>query len=224
MRCVRIPFPSDIDALPELPRRNFLVISHRARSDGRFQLDDLCGAAGRWDGLVRCVTAGLLVSHGVRKDAAVHLLLNGPPDPPRTLTVLGGEVRSLNPDERSTAALMRRALERPPPTPPSLLWAGYGIYVSRSSLTDLLDGWGMVPLLLDENGSDVFDAPELILPEGVDARTLFILSDDLDLSADENDALKARRVRRVSLSRTVLHSYQAIVACNLLLDRSAPAV
>jgi tRNA (pseudouridine54-N1)-methyltransferase len=222
-RCVRIPFPSDLPALPPLPRKNFLVVAHRARSDARFPLDDLCGASGRWDGLVRCITATLLISHGIRKDSAVHLVLNGPGDPPRTITVLGGEVKLLNPDERSTASLMRKALERPPPAMPSVLWAGHGIYVSRLGLGDILGSWNTATVLLDEKGLDASSEPAVLLPLDGTAPSLYILSDDQDLLPEESDLLRAHGVRPVSLTGTVLHSYQAITVCHFLLDRAGRA-
>lgn len=174
--------------------------------------------------MVRCVTAALLISHGIRKDTAVHLLLKGPGDPPRTLTVLGEEVKLLNPDERSTASLMRKALERPPPSIPSVLWAGYGIYVSRLGLGDILGSWNAIPVLLDENGVDAFSDPKALLPQNAMAPVLYILSDDQDLLPEESELLREHGARPVSLSGTVLHSYQAITVCHFLLDRTLRAL
>jgi len=153
----------------------------------------------------------------------VHILLNGPGDPPRTLTVLGGEVRLLNPDERSTASLMRKALERPPPAMPSVLWAGYGIYVSRLGLGDILGSWNAVPLLLDEKGVSASSDPGSLLPQNGEASALYILSDDQDLLPEESDLIRAHGARPVSLSGTVLHSYQAITVCHFLLDGAGKA-
>ena len=62
--------------------RNFLILGHRARTAPDWKLDDLCGGGGRLDVLVRCVTAALWVSHGLRRDTDAWLLLLGPPAPP----------------------------------------------------------------------------------------------------------------------------------------------
>jgi len=136
--------------------------------------------------------------------------------------VLGSEVRHLNPDERSTAALMRRALERPPPTLPSVLWAGFGIYVSRTGLDGILGSWKASFRLLDEKGEDAFSDLNPLEPSKDATPMVFILSDDQDLLPEEESLISTSGVPSVSLSRTVLHSYQAITACHLALDRSAP--
>ncbi|MBN1540398.1 MAG: tRNA (pseudouridine(54)-N(1))-methyltransferase TrmY, partial [Candidatus Thermoplasmatota archaeon] len=89
-------------------KRNYLMIAHRARSDDNIHLNDLCGASGRWDGVVRAITSALFLSHSMRRDTAVHILLLGPDDPPKLLSVQGESVRYLNPDERASAALMKK--------------------------------------------------------------------------------------------------------------------
>ncbi|HXW98392.1 MAG TPA: tRNA (pseudouridine(54)-N(1))-methyltransferase TrmY, partial [Methanomicrobiales archaeon] len=93
--------------------RTFAVVGHLAPTGDGFTLEDLPGSAGRFDVLCRCVNAALSLSHGIRRDAEVHLLLLGQPSPPKDLLVKGSEVRSLSPDERSTAALLRKALALP---------------------------------------------------------------------------------------------------------------
>ena len=90
--------------------RNFVIIGHRARTAADWTLDDLCGGAGRLDVLVRCVTAALWKSHGLREKTDVWLILNGPPNAPITVHFSGKNIRYLNPDERSTAALIRNGL------------------------------------------------------------------------------------------------------------------
>ncbi|MEC8948914.1 MAG: tRNA (pseudouridine(54)-N(1))-methyltransferase TrmY, partial [Candidatus Thermoplasmatota archaeon] len=62
--------------------RNFVILGHRAHTAPDWKLDDLCGGAGRLDVLVRCVTAAMWISHGLRRDTDVWLLLQGPPAPP----------------------------------------------------------------------------------------------------------------------------------------------
>src|SRR5687767_13940225 len=88
--------------------RRFIVLGHTQPTAAPIPLNDAPGAGGRWDLLARCVTAGLLVSHGARADSEVQLvLLQGP----RVLRASGRTVRRLNPDERSTLALLSKALE-----------------------------------------------------------------------------------------------------------------
>ena len=93
-----------------MAERNFVIIGHRAHTEADWKLDDLCGGAGRLDVLVRCVTASLWKSHGIRRNTDVWLLLKGPPNAPITVHFSGQKIRYLNPDERSTAALIRNGL------------------------------------------------------------------------------------------------------------------
>ena len=62
-------------------------------SQGKLPLNDMAGAAGRMDVLVRALMAGLLTSHGLRHDTEVVLHLMGGPGPgrrrPRVLAEVG---------------------------------------------------------------------------------------------------------------------------------------
>ena len=86
--------------------RQFIVLAHELSADAEINLDDLPGA-GRLDLLSRCVTSALLCSHDIRENVRVHLVVDG------YLVSFDGEtIRGLSPDERSTAARIRRALPR----------------------------------------------------------------------------------------------------------------
>ncbi|MFT4946167.1 MAG: tRNA (pseudouridine54-N1)-methyltransferase [Natronomonas sp.] len=85
--------------------RQFIVVARSGPTTDDFSLDDL-PAAGRVDLLARCVTASLLLSHGLREDVRTHLVLGDG----FTVRFEGRELRGLHPDERSTAALIRNAL------------------------------------------------------------------------------------------------------------------
>jgi tRNA (pseudouridine54-N1)-methyltransferase len=57
----------------------FAIVGHLARTDGAFSLNDCAGGAGRMDVLCRCVTATLVLSHGLRRDMGnpCHLKMSG---------------------------------------------------------------------------------------------------------------------------------------------------
>lgn len=90
--------------------RIFVVIGHRVRTDARFSLNDLCGSTGRLDILLRTINSGFLLSNGIRRNVRLYLVLQGDPEPPVTIRLMGNELKYLNPDERSTGALIRQAL------------------------------------------------------------------------------------------------------------------
>ena len=81
--------------------RRFVVIGQTATASGDFSLEDLPSTSGRLDVLLRCVRAALLVSHGLRRDTVVYLVLLGGPLAPRTVRVDGAIATYVRPDERS---------------------------------------------------------------------------------------------------------------------------
>ena len=137
----------------------------------------MCGGAGRLDVLVRCVTASLWKSHGIRRNTDVWLLLKGPPNAPITVHFSGQKIRYLNPDERSTAALIRNGLIKYKNNKEAMETSP-GITMERIDLSDILERLPN-PILLNENGTD----------ELCSAKT-FILGDDKDPTDDEMKTLQ----------------------------------
>jgi len=87
--------------------------------------------------LTATVSAALLVSHGVRRDAALHMWFGGDSS---CLTFLGERVRQLRPDEQSLGGVLKKArlrLERPGGLQRSRS-VHPGVLVSRASLADVL--------------------------------------------------------------------------------------
>ena len=185
--------------------RTFSVVGHLAPTGDGFTLDDLPGSGGRMDILCRCVHAALSVSHGIRRDAGIHLILLGPPSPPKDLLLEGSAVRSLSPDERSTAALLRKALVLP--VGEAFRESSPGILVRRGGLSGLIAEGGYA--VLSESGRDMRTLPDL--PRA------FLLSDHLDFTAEEEEALSG--LPRISVGPGVLHADHAITVLQNELDR-----
>ena len=183
--------------------RNFVIIGHRAHTVADWKLDDLCGGAGRLDVLVRCVTTALWKSHGIRRDTDIWLILNGPPNPPVTVHFSGEKIRYLNPDERSTAALIRNGLIKfkngtePMETSP-------GITMERIGLDKVLKKLPN-PALLSENGEELMN----------DANT-FVLGDDKNPTEEEMEILK--KLPKISLGKESLLSSACITLIHHRLD------
>ncbi len=93
--------------------RRFLLLAHRVPVTGDFTLNDLAGGAGRMDEIARAVSTAFTLSNDLRRDTEVTVLfLSEPPPHARRITLRGARLRYLNPDERSTAALLKNALVR----------------------------------------------------------------------------------------------------------------
>ena len=186
--------------------RRFVVVGHRAITSPDFTLNDLSGSTGRLDVLLRCINSSFVLSNDLRRDVELYLVLRGEPDPPKTLHLIGSELRYLNPDERSTAALVRNALikaekgEWGQSTP--------GIYVHRKDFEQVLVECVSASkiIYLKEDGDDIRNSA----PGWVGDLT-FVLGDDKDLTVEEEDALKKHEPEVVSLGPETLHSEHCIV-------------
>ena len=183
--------------------RNFVIIGHRAHTAADWKLDDLCGGAGRLDVLVRCVTAALWKSHSIRHDTDVWLILNGPPNAPVTVHFSGKNIRYLNPDERSTAALIRNGLIKYKNETKSIETSP-GITMERIGLDGVLKRLPN-PILLSEDGSDT-----------ITKANTFILGDDKDPNEEEMEILK--KLPKISLGKESLLSSACITLIHHRLD------
>lgn len=185
----------------------FVVVGHRAVTDGNFSLNDLPGSTGRLDILIRCVTASFFLSHGLRRNVETYLVLQGEPEPPKTLRFAGAELKYLNPDERSTASLIRTALMQNPGRENDgkrEVQSTPGIYVSRGGLPETLEKMKEKPVfLLDENGENIRDKN---IPEDA----VFILGGQLDLTENEVELVMKLNPDVVSLGPKKLHASHCI--------------
>lgn len=191
--------------------RQFIIVGHTAATSGDFSLNDMPSSAGRIDILARCVTAALLTSFDIRRDTRVRMLLLGEPDPPKVVRFEGPELKRLYPDERSAAALIKRALQV------RLSGGGErrstrGVYVERADLGQILCYNDVYALFcLHECGKDV---------RGVDLRAndiTFVLGDHLGLSEDEEALLS--NAQRIRIGPVKLHADQCITLVHNELDR-----
>ncbi len=184
---------------------SFAIIGHTARTDGNFSLNDLPGSGGRMDVLCRCVNACLFLSHDLRRDAECFLLLCGAPAAEKTIRFSGEKVRSLSPDERSAAALVKKVIDIPCGS--VFREAADGVSIRRGGLAELLAEHRFA--VLDEQGEDIREAPSL--PDA------FLLSDHLNFSPDEEALL--RDLPRYSVGPRCLHADHTITVLHNELDR-----
>lgn len=185
-------------------------MGHKAHSTAGFKLDDLAGGAGRMDVLLRCVNSAFFLSHDIRTDVIVYLILLGPEAAPRTVRFVGSELRYLNPDERSTGALVRNALLK---KSGEEVKSSPGVYVSNRGLHEVLEeaaGSGQL-VYLKENG---ISYREMQYADNV----TFVLSDHKDLTPEEEQELMDRTKDVISLGPTSYHADHCITVMNHELD------
>ena len=184
---------------------SFAILGHTTTTDSTFSLNDLAGGAGRLDVLCRCVNASLFLSHSLRRDTECSLILQGKPDAIKTIRFTGSSIRSLNPDERSPAALIKKALALPCGS--EFREAAPGVTVRKSGLHRLLSEGTYA--ILDENGTDIRKATKL--------PSAFLLSDHMNFTPEEEELIAS--CPRFSVGPAVLHADHAIVILLNELDR-----
>ena len=190
--------------------RQFVVSGHDVPTTPAFSLDDLPGGAGRLDLLARCVTSALVLSHGIREDVRVHLVLADE----YTVTFEGGSLRNFNPDERSTAARVRNALEEreeaighvPFETSP-------GVSISRRDFEATLETVARAGTVVQLHEDGV---PAVVAEPPTDPA--FVLSDHHDFTGDEAALLEDVDDRRLSLGPEAIHADHAITVAHNYLD------
>ncbi|MDW7731345.1 MAG: tRNA (pseudouridine(54)-N(1))-methyltransferase TrmY [Methanolobus sp.] len=194
--------------------KDFVIIGHKALTTGDFSLNDLPGSAGRMDILCRCINSALFLSHGMRRDINVHLVLLGEPDPGKIVRFNGEELRYLNPDERSSGSLIKKALEKDATdfetrsTP--------GVWIRRGNLEKLMQEFSennRKIYYLREDGEDIRTVTEL----ANDA--VFILGDHMGVTEEEEGIISNDSSGILSIGPLSLHSDHCITIILNDLDR-----
>ena len=183
--------------------RQFIVHGHDVPPTAEVSLDDLTGA-GRLDLLARCVTASTLLSHGIRENVRTHIVVNDE----FTVTFDSTALRGLHPDERSTAALIRSALEGkaeaigqiPVETSP-------GVSLIRRGFEQTLSAVSGTVVQLHENGEPAVDV-------SVPGEPVFVLSDHQDFTEREQELLGEQADHRLRVGPEALHADHTITVVN----------
>lgn len=197
--------------------RTFVVVGHKATTQPNFSLEDIPGTSGRLDILCRSVTSAFVLSHGIRKDVLVYLVLLGG-EPPKTIRLVGETLRHLNPDERTTAALLKKALAVE--ATPEWAMSTSGIFIRTGGLPELLEDLkprSVRLVYLKEDGKDF----RCLKDEPQEREMAFVLGDHTGMTPEEESLLALAGAEVVTLGPASLHADHCIVVTNWLLDTNA---
>lgn len=194
--------------------QSFVLIGQTATASADFRLDDLPGSSGRLDVLLRCIRAALLVSHGLRADVRVYLVLRGGPQAPRVLRVDSGSAKFIRPDERSLALLVQKTLAAAPDTlGGDFVELRPGMALARGDLDCVLaDLKGAALYVLEEGAPDIRDASPR------DDATYFI-GDHAGFAAGDVERLKTLGAGALSIGPVSLHSDDVVAVLSNELAR-----
>lgn len=195
--------------------RRFVVVGQTAIASDEFLLDDLPSTSGRLDVLARCVRAALLVSHGVRRDAVLYLVLLGGPRAPRTVRVEGSDAKFLRPDERAIATLLRKVLATSADeAQPGFVAIKPGIAVARGGLEVVVPDLGASSRFILEEG-----APDLRAEPRLTGDLAFFLGDHRGFDPRARAAIIGQGARPASVGPLGLHTEDVIAIVSNEIDR-----
>ncbi|MCI4331005.1 MAG: tRNA (pseudouridine(54)-N(1))-methyltransferase TrmY [Thermoplasmata archaeon] len=186
--------------------RRILLLAHRVPVSGAFTLNDLAGGAGRMDEVARVVSTAFTLSNDLRRDTELTILFEAEPPPAaRRIRLSGANLRHLNPDERSTAALLKNALVRSIPLERDVE-ASPGLIVGPVDPVEALLEFAREPgaFWLTERGVPLRSL--VGTGDGFSA----ILSDPTDPPPEELHRLESTGIPRVSLGPISLRSSQCV--------------
>jgi tRNA (pseudouridine54-N1)-methyltransferase len=147
----------------------------------------------------------------MRRDVELFLVLQGEPDPPKTIKLVGSELKYLNPDERSTGALIRNALLKKAYSHEQM--STPGIYISRKGFEEILESLAAISkiIYLREDGESFNPAPD-------SGDLTFILGDDKNLTEEEEAVVLKHEPAIISLGPVSYHSDHCIILVHNALD------
>jgi len=194
--------------------RRFLFLAHRVPPEGAFTLNDLAGGAGRMDEIARAVSTAFTLSNDLRRDTVVTVLFVAEPPPrARRIDLNGTRLRYLNPDERSTAALLKNALTRAAAFPREFE-SSPGLTVAsvdpEAELRAFLGRPGAV--WLTEAGRPISDW-------NPGSEVAAVISDPYDPTPAEHELLVASGVPQLSVGPRSLRTSQVVDLVHAALDR-----
>lgn len=186
--------------------REFIYFSNKARTSGNFT--DLM-KAGRMDIACHVVIAAFFLSHEMRQDVKLHLIFNGPPDPPKHLEFI------YNPDmpisKKDVAGLIKRMLYKC--REGRKIEAFPGCFIEKKSFVKLLEeleAEGKTLYILDKKGNDIRKAE-------IKENSVFILGDHEGMPKKEMKRFK--HLEKISLSSKMLFASHVVVILQNELDR-----
>jgi len=194
--------------------REFILRARKAPTAPTFSLDNL-PAAGHMEVVAGCISNALFYANHVRESTTINIVLEGGPEPPKTLRIDSDRLGSLDGfDERNIARMVQQALK-------TGLGLGLreerevngGITISKTAFEHLVQERSPENLFyLSRKGTDLRD---LELPEAA----TFVFSDYLSMPKKSEKYLDRLGATPVSLGPRMLFASHCIILVHNELDR-----
>ncbi|MFB6115198.1 MAG: tRNA (pseudouridine(54)-N(1))-methyltransferase TrmY [Candidatus Nanohalobium sp.] len=181
----------------------FVVLAHEAPTKGKINLNNLAGE-GRVDLIARTVNSALLKSHGVREENELFLVIQDK----LVIHFDGEKVGGVNPDERSIAGLLNRAIKQRFRRGNEV---SNGVKIYEEGLEDVLERFENSIFVLREDGEPLPDS-------GVLNDSVFVLSDHEDFREGELEVLEQHGSEEISIGPEVVHTDDSVAVVNNFFD------
>tara|TARA_Y100000034_G_scaffold107499_1_gene137095 strand:+ start:137 stop:736 length:600 start_codon:yes stop_codon:yes gene_type:complete len=194
--------------------REFIYFSKKARTSGNFNVNKLMDA-GRMDIAIHTLINAVFLSHKIRTDTKIHLLFNGPPNPPQHLEIFPdgkGTSGKIKLSKKDIANLIKKMLYKSSPKKKTEIEEGYE--VEKKSLFKLLDEMineGKHIYILDAKGEDIRNFK-------FNDNSVFVLADQEGFPKKELKKLK-NLCQSISVGKPMYFASQVVTIVNNELDR-----
>ncbi|PIN81379.1 tRNA (pseudouridine(54)-N(1))-methyltransferase TrmY [Candidatus Woesearchaeota archaeon CG10_big_fil_rev_8_21_14_0_10_30_7] len=191
--------------------RTFILRAQKANTTS-FDIDDLPGA-GRIDLVCRCISNAVFLSNDMRRDTIIHVVLEGPKNPPKIISFNGNELRDFYFDERNIARLILIALKKGKTLNLNeTINVHPGINISKKSFEQLIKEQTGKLFYLHKKGTAIENVK-------FEENTTFIFGDYTGVPKNTEKFLD-RYAERVKLSNKMLFASHCIIIVNNELDKS----
>lgn len=189
-------------------RRIFLVKSSTAFTAPKFNLRCIAGSSGRLDVICRCILNAFFIDESnFRRNVVFYGVLEGPPDPPKTLCIDGFEVEHMVLDEVWIANMILDLFS-------GKIFKGFKISkMSFRSVVEFLRNSGVNIVYMHEDGIPI---ENYSFKSNFDY--CFIIGDQIGLDHHSEKFLDSIGVIRISLGKIPYLSSQCIWLINAFLD------
>ena len=190
--------------------REFVYYSKKARTSGNFR--ELM-KAGRMDIVCHIIIAALFLSHKLRENIKLHLIFDGPPDPPKHLELQSNEKMKEFISKKDVSGLIKRMLYKYKKSQKREVFPG--CFIEKKSLLQLVEELkeSKKIYLLDKKGQDI----RILTKEELE-NAVFILGDHEGLPKFELRQLK-KIAKKLSLGLETYFASQALIILQNELDR-----
>jgi tRNA (pseudouridine54-N1)-methyltransferase len=190
--------------------REFIYYSKNAVTAGNLIKDNLM-QAGRMDIVCNVIISAFFLSNETRQDTKLHLIFEGPPNPPVHLIIEYDKELPIS--KKDIAGLIKRMLYKCPKETGKINKIFPGCFIEKKSFETLvkeLDKKGKNVFLLEKNGEDVRNRK-------IKGDEVFIIGDQDGFPKDKDKFLK--QIDKVSVSPRMLFASQVFTILHNEIDR-----